>query len=221
MIRNNGCRAGAPRKRRRGSGGLSQPSFTREFNQPARSSSSAAHSARAAELRTTRTSICQPWGCTATITPDASNHRRKRPVGELGQRDPAGLPAAEHPVQEARAVLCHLRRSQRRTPAGRCPWRPVLLGARGSALVRSGWCVRPVPQGESTDRTLPHVEADRIGPPRRRRLGSTARDLARVKKLADSALRVADERPVDRPGLWVLNGVTRTSSRSSARISLT
>src|SRR5665647_1654122 len=88
MIWNNGCRAGAPRKRRRGSGGLSQPSFTREKTNQAstanpksrrkgftpRSTSSPAHSASAAEARTTRTACTQPWGCTSHITPDASNH---------------------------------------------------------------------------------------------------------------------------------------------------
>jgi hypothetical protein len=129
------CTAGAPRKRRRGSGGLSQPSFTREKTNQAstanpkrrrkgftpRSSSSAAHSARAAEARTTRTSCTQNWGCTSHITPDASNHSVSDQLGCWASVTRPVVSAAEHPVQEARAVLCHLRRSQRRTPAGRCP----------------------------------------------------------------------------------------------------
>ena len=43
------------------------------------------------------------------------------PVGQLHQRDPAGLPAAEHPVQKPPAIPCQLTSSQRRTPPGRCP----------------------------------------------------------------------------------------------------
>jgi hypothetical protein len=84
-----------------------------------RSTSSPAHSARAAEARTTRTACTQPWG------PQPHHRRREqphreRPVGELGQRDPAGR-TASNPVHIPRAILCQLRRSQGRTPAGRCP----------------------------------------------------------------------------------------------------
>src|SRR5665647_1021194 len=46
-----------------------------------RSTSSPAHSARAAEARTTRTACNQPWGCPSHITADASNHTASSQLG--------------------------------------------------------------------------------------------------------------------------------------------
>src|ERR1035437_9597521 len=46
-----------------------------------RSTSSPAHSARAAEARTTRTGCTQPWGCPSHITAEASNHTASSQLG--------------------------------------------------------------------------------------------------------------------------------------------
>src|ERR1035437_1967511 len=46
-----------------------------------RSTSSPAHSARAAGARTTRTAGTQPWGCPSHITADASNHTASSQLG--------------------------------------------------------------------------------------------------------------------------------------------
>ena len=91
--------------------------------------------------------------CRPLPRPKQPHHRRRQqphhelPVGQLRQRDPAGLSAAEHPAQKSRVMLQRVRSSQRRTPAGRCPPRRC-HGLRGAPhgmrpTAHQGWPCAP------------------------------------------------------------------------------
>ena len=138
-----------------------QPSLTREKTSQAsaanpkmrrkgftpRNSSAAAHNARAAQARTTRTDRTQPWGRPSHITPDASSHTTS---GQLGS-----WPSVIRPVFRLRNIQA---RNPARSPSssgvlndghlrGRCPqpqheacsssWLLKLVG-RSTTIIRGG-----------------------------------------------------------------------------------